>query len=134
MEYKRPDGGLKMLKRLYLHVLHHFSFIKTNILTICKGYMACHKNTTCGINPASGTANTRPCNEMIGFEQWCHLWNLFLAVKYFSALSNCQSKGWLTIDVTPSRRSQSAAQYTNWLLIFSYRKSRVNVNIIGMTT
>jgi len=25
--------------------------------------------------------------------------------KYFSALSNCQSKGWLTIYVTPSRRS-----------------------------
>jgi len=35
--------------------------------------MACHKGTTRGINPASGTANTRPCNETIGFEQWCRL-------------------------------------------------------------
>jgi len=44
---------------LYLHFLRHF-FIKTNILTICEGYMACHKGTTRGINPASVTANTRP--------------------------------------------------------------------------
>jgi len=49
--------------------------------------------------------------------------------KYFSALSNCQSKGWLTIDGTPSRRPQSAAQYTHKTLICSYRKLRVNVNI-----
>ena len=32
--------------------------------------MAFQKGTTRGINPASGTANTRPCNETIGFEQW----------------------------------------------------------------
>jgi len=44
---------------LYLLFLHNF-FIKTNSLTICEGYMACHKGTTCGINPALGTANTGP--------------------------------------------------------------------------
>ena len=106
MEYKRPDGGLKIPwsalalfgkfsnqrlgvytpyahknsnQSLYLHFLHHFLLIKNNILIICNGYMAFQKGTTRGINPASGTANTRPCNETIGFEQ-CHLWNLFLAV------------------------------------------------------
>jgi len=46
---------------LYLHFLHHI-FIKTNILTICEGYMVCHKGTTRGINPVSGTANTPPLN------------------------------------------------------------------------
>ena len=79
------------LCKIYVHVLslvYFFPFlirrrlsflktflvlIKTNILTTCEGYMACHKGTTRGINPASGTAYTRPCNETIGFEQWCHL-------------------------------------------------------------
>ena len=70
----------KFREARYLHFLHHFLLIKNNILTICEGYMAFQKGTTRGINPASGTANTRPCNETIGFEQCCHLWNLFLAV------------------------------------------------------
>ena len=95
MEYQRPDGGLLALlgkfsnqrlgvytpyahensnQSLYLHFLHHFLLIKkNNILTICEGYMAFQKGKTRGINPASGTANTRPCNATNGFEQWCHL-------------------------------------------------------------
>ena len=79
MEYKRPDAPALLGKfsnlrlgvytpyarensnqSLYLHFLHHFFFIKTNILTISEGYMACHKGTTRGINPEMGTANTRP--------------------------------------------------------------------------
>ena len=172
MEYKRTDGGLKipwsalifnfqtdvwafilhMRTKIainpYIYIFSIILIIKTNILTICKGYMVCHKGTTRGINPASGTANTRPlkdwgflrkrnrfnrirwcchfkklidglhththtnvlncfwnyclkfircynyfkifcalakvhhsrCNETIGFKQWCHLWNLFLAI------------------------------------------------------
>jgi len=96
MEYKRPDVGLKIYREalaefsnlrlgvytpyahensnqsIYLHFLHHFLLIKNNILTICNGYMAFQKGTARGINPALGTANTRPCNETIVFEQWCH--------------------------------------------------------------
>ena len=64
MEYKRPDGGLEIYREaryiisLYLHFLQHI-FIKTITLTICEGYMACHKGTTRGIYSASGTAYTR---------------------------------------------------------------------------
>jgi len=61
----------------YIYIFSIIFLIKTNILTICEGYISCHKGTTRGINPASGTANTRPCNESIGFEQLCHLWNIF---------------------------------------------------------
>jgi len=44
----------------YIYIFSIISLIKTNSLTICEGYMACHKGTTRGITPASGTANTRP--------------------------------------------------------------------------
>jgi len=62
MEYKRPDVGLK-INREALHFLHHIFFIKRNSLTICEGYMVCLKCTTRGINPALGTANTRPLKD-----------------------------------------------------------------------
>ena len=29
-------------------------------MTICEGYIACHKGKLLGVNPASETANTRP--------------------------------------------------------------------------
>jgi len=44
----------------YIYIFSIIFIIKTNILTISDGYMACHKGTTRGINPEMGTANTRP--------------------------------------------------------------------------
>jgi len=44
----------------YINIFSIILFIKTNILTISEGYMACHNGTTRGINPEMGTANTRP--------------------------------------------------------------------------
>jgi len=44
---------------------------------------------------------------------------------------DCKQSNSMRVDVTPSRRSQSAAQYTYWTLFFSYRKLRVNVNIFA---
>jgi len=52
----------------YVYIFSIIFFIKTNILTICDGSMACHKGPTRGINPASGTANTRPL-KILGTER-----------------------------------------------------------------
>jgi len=55
--------GLKIAINPYIYIFFIIFFLKTNILTICEGYMACHKGTTHGINPASGIANTHPLKD-----------------------------------------------------------------------
>jgi len=125
MEYKRPDWGFKIPwsalallgkfsnqrlgvytpyvhensnQSLYLHFLHHFLLIKNNILTICEGYMAIfQKDTTRGINPASGTANTREYTPL----QWDdRLWTVVSLVKsIFSCLTAVINTQWYICTV-----------------------------------
>ena len=106
MEYKRPDIGLKIPwsalallgefsnlrlgvytpyahensnQSLYLHLISIiFKKLKPVFWQFARAIWRVIRSQH--INSASGTANTCPCNETIGFEQWCHLWNLFIAV------------------------------------------------------